>query len=298
MNSRQQGVHAVIVSYRPEPARFAELLRALAGQVDKIVVVDNAGGIDAPGCIVLAQRENVGVAAAQNAGIRAALEAGASYVLLMDHDSVPAPGMVAKLREALDAELAHGARAAAAGPVFVDESAGTESRFVRFGRLGFRRERCAGDAQRIEADFLIASGTLIGAEAWRDVGPMDEALFIDHVDTDWCLRARAKGWRLYGVCAARMSHRLGERAVRVAGSLPYYVHGPLRQYYTFRNSALLYRRAYAPVRWIFGDALRLLKLLAACALFAPPRLASLGAALRGFADGWRGRAGRASDKGS
>ena len=291
-------IHAVIVAYHPEPARFSGLLRALTGQVDGIVVVDNGNGVDAPGCVVLPQRENVGIATAQNTGIRAALGAGASHVLLLDHDSVPAPDMVARLREALDAAVARGERAAAAGPVFVDESAGGESWFVRFGPFGFRRERCADNAFRIEADFLIASGTLIRADALRDVGPMDDALFIDHVDTDWCLRARAKGWRLYGVCAARMSHRLGERAVRAAGSRPFYVHGPLRQYYTFRNSALLYRRPHAPARWIFGDAMRLLKLLAASALFAPPRLANLGAALRGFADGWRGRAGKASDSGS
>ena len=90
-----------------------------------------------------------------------------------------------------------------------------------------------------------------------------------------------------------MSHRLGERAVRITAGRPFYVHGPQRQYYTFRNSALLYRRAYAPARWIFGDVLRLLKLFVACAVFAPPRLANLDAALRGFADGWRGRAGKA-----
>lgn len=298
MTDRSKGVHAVVVAYHPEAARFALLLHSLAAQVDAITVVDNGNDVAAPGCKVLPQSTNVGIAAAQNAGIAAALDSGASHVLLLDHDSVPAPGMVRRLREALDTAADVGDRIAATGPVFVDESAGTDSWFVRFGPFGFRRERCVGGASRVEADFLISSGTLISADALRDIGMMDESLFIDHVDTDWCLRARAKGWRLQGVCDARLSHRLGERAVTIAGSRPFYVHGPLRQYYTFRNSVLLYRRPYAPARWIVGDAMRLVKLLAASALFAPPRLRNVGAALRGFADGWRGRAGKVSDIGS
>jgi len=52
----------------------------------------------------------------------------------------------------------------------------------------------------LETDMLIASGCLIPADVLRDVGLMDDALFIDHVDTDWCMRARARGYRLLGVC--------------------------------------------------------------------------------------------------
>lgn len=283
-------VFAVVVAYHPERARFAALLAALAGQVESMVVADNGGDAVAPGCTVLAQPGNVGVAAAQNAGIRAALAGGADAVLLLDHDSIPAPDMVARLREAL------GEGVAAAGPVYRDEDAGTDSWFVRFGRFGFVRERCAQAHGTVEADFLIASGTLLAARALREVGEMDASLFIDHVDTDWCLRARAQGWRLVGACAARMSHRLGERAVKLAGGRPFYVHGPARHYYTFRNSALLHRRPHATARWAFGDRMRLLKLLFAMALFAPPRLANLRAALRGYRDGRRGVKGTASEE--
>ncbi|MGH8629967.1 MAG: glycosyltransferase family 2 protein, partial [Burkholderiales bacterium] len=100
-------------------------------------------------------------------------------------------------------------------------------------------------------------------------------------------------YRLLGVCAARMSHRLGERAVRLRAieSRPFYVHGPARYYYTFRNSLLLYRLPHAPLRWKLADAGRLLMLLGAIAVFAPPRLQNIQAAFRGLADGIRGRAG-------
>lgn len=284
-------VHAIVVAFHPDPDRFSLAIGALSAQVDAVIVVDNGGDAVAPGHTVLRQASNVGVGAAQNIGIRAALDAGATHVLLLDQDSVPAEGMVARLLAALSG------RVAAAGPVFVGEAGGAESRFVRFGLLGFERVRC-GDAEAVvPADFLIASGTLIRADALRDVGLMDESFFIDHVDTDWCLRARARGWGLAGVCSARMSHRLGESTVHIAG-IPYYQHGALRHYYTFRNSLLLYRRPHARHRWILADALRLVKLLAAMAVFSPPRLANLCAAARGLRDGLRGRTGELSDSAS
>jgi rhamnosyltransferase len=280
-------VYAIVVAFHPDPDRFSSAISVLSAQVDSVIVVDNGGDAIASGHKVLRLDSNVGVGAAQNAGIRAALEAGATHVLLLDHDSIPAEGMVTRLLAALSG------RVAAAGPVW--EADGAESRFIRFGRLGFERVRCGEADAVMDVDFLIASGTLIRADALLDIGQMDESLFIDHVDTDWCLRARAKGWRLAGVCGARMSHRLGERTFHLAG-VPFHSHGPDRCYFTFRNSLLLYRRPHATARWIRADAMRLLKLAAATALFGRPRLASLAAAGRGFADGMREWSGPASER--
>jgi rhamnosyltransferase len=300
-------VCAVVVTFYPDAERFASVLAALASQVAVVVVVDNGGaardvgalcaGAAPTNCVFLPQQNNIGVAAGQNSGIRWAVAAQADYVLLLDHDSVPAPDMVERLRSALEAAARQGRRVAAAGPLFTDDQSSATSYFVRFGPLGFQRLRCGGQdrAQVINADFLISSGTLIPAAALQAIGLMKESLFIDHVDTEWCLRARDRAYELLGVCAARMSHRLGERSIALgpAGSRPYYVHGPLRHYYTFRNSLLLYRLPHAPLRWVLGDMMRLLLLFAALATVAAPRLRNILAALQGLADGIRGRSGPA-----
>jgi rhamnosyltransferase len=123
---------------------------------------------------------------------------------------------------------------------------------------------------------------------------MEEQLFIDHVDTEWFLRARARGFKAFGVCDAVMSHSLGSRTLRVWLGRWRHVpgHSPLRHYYIFRNSILLYRRPYAPGKWICNDVVRLLFMLAYYPLRTPPRLEHLRMMLRGAWDGLRGRAGK------
>lgn len=284
-------IAAVVVAFNPQAERFAELLGSLRDQVDRIIVVDNGDGVAAPNCQLLRQTRNVGLAAAQNAGIRAALAAGAAHVLLLDHDSVAGRGMVAALRNALQAGLAQGVPAAAAGPVFVDEESGAESWFVRFGPFGVKRIRSKPGACPTEVDFLIASGSLLSAIAIREIGLMDESLFIDHVDTDWCLRARALGWRLYGVKSARLSHRLGTGLIQFGNRVIHSGRDADRNYYVFRNSLLLYRRKYAALAWVASDVARLVRLACSEMLFANRRWAALKAMLQGLADGVAGRTG-------
>lgn len=105
-------VHAVVVSYRSDPQRLARQFDRLLEQVSAIVWVDNASG---DGLRALASRwpaerlhaiwlgDNQGIGAAQNRGMERALALGASHVLLMDDDSLPAPDMVPRLLAALAA---------------------------------------------------------------------------------------------------------------------------------------------------------------------------------------------------
>jgi len=164
--------------------------------------------------------------------------------------------------------------------------------FVRFGWFGFRRVACDEGAV-VEVDFLISSGSLFPRPALERVGLMDEQLFIDHIDTDWFLRARAAGLRAYGVCDAIMRHSLGEGMLHVWlgrwRSLPR--HRPFRHYYIFRNSLLLYRRPYAPWRWIANDLVRLGVMLVFYPMLSKPRFAHARMMVRGMRDGILGREG-------
>src|SRR6185437_13061642 len=124
-----------------------------------------------------------------------------------------------------------------------------------------------------------------------DVGAMDDALFIDNVDLDWCFRARVAGYALYGVCAAGLDHRLGDARRRLPG-LPrgVVVHAPRRLFYMMRNRVLLYRRAYTPRRWIAQDVPRLIVKFLLFALLIPPRWKNVRSMLAGLRAGIAGRA--------
>jgi rhamnosyltransferase len=288
-------IHAVIVAYQPEEDRLLDALRAVLPQVAAAVIVDNGGpssrvsglirGMDR--CTLLPMNGNTGVATAQNAGIRHALSAGAEAVLLLDDDSVAGERMVDRLAAAIRS----GGKVAAAGPRFVEEKSGAESKFIRYGTLGSVRLDCANEGAVLETDMLIASGCLIPADVLRDVGLMDDALFIDHVDTDWCMRARARGYRLLGVCGARLSHRLGDQPSWTVAGRRIFFRSPDRHYYFFRNSMLLYRRPHVPTGWMAGDAIKLCALAVAIAAGCPPRGEHMAAIASGIAHGLRGRMG-------
>lgn len=302
-------IAAVVVAWRPDPMRLQALLDALAAQVDTIYLVDNAEADDdearraivqaAAHCPQQAARlipmgGNLGIAAAQNRGLQTARDEGHCCVLLCDDDSLPAPDMVARLRDAMQTALRAGRRVAAVGPLVGD--ARDDAAVLVFGHRWIGPQRIPGAAHApapLDAAFLVASGCLVRVEALAAIGGMREDLFIDHVDLEWSLRARRAGWALLAVPSARLAHRLGERVVRLPWSgRPFHVHAPVRNYYLARNTVLLLRSGLLPAGWRLGYLLWLAKYCAFNLLFVPPRRARWTALLRGLRDGLAKRGGR------
>ncbi len=296
--ARETSVCAVLVTHQPDPQTLAAALGALAPQVGALVLVDDATGdprfrdfcAGYRDLQVIPLPENRGLAHALNAGIeRARSIAGITHVLLLDQDSVPENGMVCALKSALD-RLGRREKVAAAGPRFRDPRERRDAPFVRI-RFPFNRKlHCTEACPEIRCDFLITSGSLIPLAVLDETGGMDETLFIDNVDMDWCFRVRAAGYALYGVCAARMRHSLGASRRRLPG-LPrgIVVHPPRRLYYMMRNRLLLYRRAHTPRAWIAQDLPRALVKLALFSIVVGPRRENLRHMIAGLRAGMAGR---------
>ena len=296
-------IHAIVVTYNPELDVLSREFELVIPQVDKIWLIDNASSsslatwVDDMGLhdkLELVQMpDNLGLGAAQNAGIQLARAAGATHVLILDQDSQPMPDMVDRLLAASNQLQSAGVPVAAVAPVYADSATGPASGFVRLGWLDFKKQTVLPDQAVVEADFVISSGSLIPVSVLDDIGPMDESLFIDHVDTEWCLRAQSKGYKLFGVPGARMVHTLGDRRTRIWflrwRNVPY--HSPFRYYYILRNSLLMQRRPYMPLKWRVAEFIRCVRVFCFYGLFAPQRGACLRMMLRGIADGLRGVSG-------
>ncbi len=250
-------ITAVIPAFHPNPARFAKVLSALAPQCDRILVVDNGGArviaaeaSDQVGVAleILGDGNNLGVATAQNLGVRWALESGAEAVLFMDQDSVAHADMVENLAEALQHLISRGCRVAACGPRYHEPDSLHLSSFVRAGIFRLGHVLPSAGQRSVDCDFLISSGMLVPAEALRAIGEMEERLFIDHVDTEWCFRAKRAGYGCHGVSAALMEHELGRNRKKIWLGRWRQVpdHPPERLYYLARNTLLLARRSYIP----------------------------------------------------
>ena len=283
-----EDILAVIVVYRPDVPLLERAVGAVAPQVGRLLVVVNDDGhwvcAMPPNATVLRSHANIGLGAAYNLAANQAREWGATHLLLLDQDSVAAPDMVDKLARALSSDKG----AAAAGPLWRDSRSGQDGFFVRLSRYGAQRvplQSTLQDHAPVEVDFLISSGSLISLAAIAETGPFDEFLFIEHVDTDWSLRARARNLRLYGVPAARLDHSLGERTHATFLGRRAFIHAPLRQYYLVRNAVLLWRRPHAPWKWILHDVRRTALLMSYYLIFHTPRLERLKCMIRGVRDG-------------
>jgi rhamnosyltransferase len=222
--------YAVVVTYHPNYDRLTRLLSALRPQVADVIIIDNT-------------QVNVGIAAAQNVGIKEAIARGAKHVALFDQDSVPAPDMLGVLRTALVDLERSGEKIAAVGPNYWHGS-------------GLK----ISGSSPTRVDLIIASGCLLSVQALRDVGLMNEALFIDLVETEWLLRAKQRGWNVYQCPSAMMEHQLGDGDIRIWLGKWHHVpeHSPLRHYYYVRNSVYLSTHSSLPLGWKLSSLKRLL----------------------------------------
>jgi len=119
-----------------------------------------------------------------------------------------------------------------------------------------------------------------------------EIAVIDHVDLEWCLRARAAGYRVVVDTAAHLEHSLGDDTVRLPGRpQPVHVHGPIRCYYLARNTIFMIRSGLLPVAWRAGYVVWLAKFIAFHSILADRRRARIRELAAGIRDGLARRGG-------
>jgi rhamnosyltransferase len=289
---------AVVVFYRPDQACI-ERANRLASTMP-CVVVDNTEGSHAsrrigldPSVRYVANGANLGIATALNRGVERLKQEGFGAALLFDQDSEPSSELCNALPAVMRELLAAGERIAVVGPAYDDERLGGVTPFIRFAAWKLQRVPAQGDAI-IDADFLITSGSCINLACWEEVGPMDDALFIDFVDLEWCVRARNRGYRIVGVPWIHLQHSLGGEPVKVFGR-PYPSHSALRHYYLFRNVVALILRDYVPWTWKSTELVKLPGRLLIYCWYMKPRAKHAAMSLRGMWDGLRGRLGPYGD---
>jgi rhamnosyltransferase len=293
---------AVVVTFDPPPG----LARRLAPLGERrIVVVDN-GPCTAREALraelatltdveLIGNERNLGIAAALNQGIAALRAGGATWALLLDHDSAPPAGLIASLLEAAREQP----RAAVLVPAIDYDLPDIRCRWpvtAPGARWRFGLQRADAMPGPTPVDLAISSGMLLNLAADARIGGFREDLFIDLVDTDWCLRARAAGFEIIAVPRARLRHSLGSVSRRRLLGVTVYPthHGVQRHYYLARNRVLLWKaHARRFPSWAVYETLSAIKLLIKALAFEPDRWAKLAATWRGTVDGLRGRRGPA-----
>ena len=263
-------VAPVVLSWNRREDTLACLRSLAAVEEPKLatILVDNAstdGTVEAvragfPEVEVLVNDTNLGFAEGNNVGIRRALELQAEWVLILNNDVEVDPGFLGALLE----EAARRPDAGALSPLILfgppsetiwfagatlrpaEGLQRAAARLRRAGRRGVRRG--VGDRPDLRRRDARAA-----ARCFEEVGDFDTGLFAYYEDTDWSLRARAAGHRLYVVPAGRIWHKVS----RSSGGES----SPATLYYGTRNALVVAERA-APLGRV-GTWRRRLVLLAA-----------------------------------
>ena len=185
---------------------------------------------------LISLKENLGIAKAQNIGIKKALNENAEFILLSDQDTIYPVKYVERMIDAFF-KLPNHEIIASISPNFEEQNRDGELQgFVVFRGLFSNRIFPASGCH--EVTQVIASGQIIVAGTLDKIGLMDEALFIDWVDLEWCWRAKAKGYKIMGCADVVIKHTLGDAVVNIA-SKSYSIRSPMRHYYIARNAVYL-----------------------------------------------------------
>jgi len=252
--SISQNVIALIVTYKP-PANFKRRLGELFSEFDKIVVVDNGSTAETRTMLeeqarvrndaltLILNPQNLGIATALNQGFDWAIRHSYRYIIALDQDSLPEPGMANALSSAYESHPQRD-KIAVVAPVVEDPSAGILARYLRPKHfLFFERKRCTEEILE-NVSIVITSGSMYNLKIYEQLGPFRDDFFIDYVDTEYCLRAKKQGFNIIVACNARLHHRLGNQQRFKVGPIeirPTF-HSVIRWYYISRNRVPMIRQ--------------------------------------------------------
>ncbi len=251
INKKTQNINkfiwAGVVLYFPDENKLLNLITSLSEQVNSIVLYDNGGAVEAISklshfkskIIVIGDGTNMGIGFALNEMFKISSFNRAKYLWTFDQDSSPDSDLLTKMIRNIDFDASN-ERVAAYSPVFADNRGDNEVMpMFKLGMLWVHKIYPNSNVRKVENDIMITSGMLVSVDSFKRIGPFREDFFIDHVDTEWCLRALRLGYKLYSFPNCIMSHELSDSAPRRLLGRLILEYGPTRRYYQFRNTIYL-----------------------------------------------------------
>lgn len=242
-------VWIVLVDYNglADTRRCLESLRSVTGTF-RTVVVDNASKTEVapvlqpefPGVDFVRSAVNGGWAGGNNIGLTHALERGAQLIILLNNDTIVSPDFVDRLTAAAAAHPAYGI----IGPVirFMDPPSDVQTDGVKFNRPNkpgfFQREpvplTTTNPPTIAEVDIVNGCCLMVRREVVETIGLVDEAFFLIHEESDFCLRSQKAGFKNGVLAEALVWHK---------GSSTFHREGKrFQRYYDARNLVRLIRK--------------------------------------------------------
>lgn len=278
-------ISCVIVLFNPDNLVLS-MIKRLHSAGYKVIVVVNAAPesmINALTSIdelrLIHNVSNVGLATALNLGLEYGFTVNESdFVILFDQDSEPEQSLPLQLVEEM---LPMGLKTVACiGPQLKD----IKNLSAVYGKNNAQLDPTIPRS-------IPTSGTVISKQAWLDVGPMNDALFIDGIDHEWCFRAYSKGYQVRVSSYLNMLHNMGDSHLNYFGEYKAVHRSPIRHYFIVRNALFLGSLDYLPLRWRVFELIKTIRRIVFYLGVSTDRPKTFKYIIQALKDGLRGQLG-------
>lgn len=232
---RLMKIAATVILYHPANNTLQNI-QSYSSAVEKVFVFDNTEGEQSTIEEALLKdskiqyyhdTQNRGIAERLNQAAQKAVEDGFDWLLMMDQDS------------SFDENAIQ---------LYIDciKKYPDCTNVALFGtNYGRNKQVSSSTVIEKEVNSMITSGTMLNLKLYPVIGQFDEALFIDAVDVEYCLRAKTKGFSVIQLMNIFLQHELGKMVHRASIKTMFLVkkykelHSALRCYYIYRNNLYL-----------------------------------------------------------
>ncbi len=214
---------AVVVFYYPSRDNIKHINKYL-NEVDQIYVVDNSDDdvirMQSDDKIkYIKYGENKGIAKALNEGAKLAIKDKFKWLLTLDQDSKITSKNISDLKSFIENTK--------------EKNIGLVAPYQDIG-LPFTKS----SEEYEEYIELMTSGSVLNLDAYKKIGGFKDWLFIDCVDTDYCLNLHKNKYQVLRLNNVIMKHSLGNLRLHKFLGKTYdcFNHNPIRRYYIVRNN--------------------------------------------------------------
>lgn len=214
---------AIVVFYNPSEKNIQNI-KKYEKSVDRLYIVDNSEDDvsryqNSKKIKYIKLHENKGIAYALNKGAEEAIKEGFEWLLTLDQDSQITSTIIEGLKNYL---ITHETKKIGVVSPYQDIDGDEEIK----------------DIEAEEMIEVMTSGNIINLKAYQKIGGFKDWLFIDCVDTDYCMNLNIHGYKVLRLNKIKMKHQLGNLKVHTlfGKKYPCYNHGPIRRYYIVRNN--------------------------------------------------------------
>lgn len=253
---------AILIAFNPNIKTFIDLCNSILLSNVNLIIVNNGSSIQLKddqfvlnNYKVINQKNNSGIANAQNIGIDYALKnKNHEFFFFFDHDSLLSEDFFVNITKEYHSNREFDVMC----PIVLDRSSKAEYPSLLINKLGVTKKIYGKNARNIlKISLGISSGMSARRNAIELVGRFKDEMFIDHVDTEWFLRARYTGFNIGLTNKAKIYHSIGEKSFSKA-TLNIHQHNNNRTYYQLRNTLLLRNYSYVPKIFLISQFLRLI----------------------------------------